>query len=225
MEYYKEDLRRYSLREFLSNYSVNTLLGAILWFLMKIYLIRPQNKPFAVCRSFMEKQVDLDQIPERYQPDISKELKILDEAGFIEPQLLKLNSGPIKDDSKLPGITIYALHQDKVMGISFVIYFPDETESFRSSYYIVSFPDSTSSITTSDQRNLIDLEPGDAASCDPDATLTELIQIHQQRLAELNESCLTIENGEELLQLFEDRENRKFDYDIKRGVMKRVDPS
>ena len=225
MEFYEEDVRRYSLREFLSNYSVNPLLGGILWFLMKIYLIRPQNKPFPVCRSFRENQVDLDQIPERYQPDILQELKILDEAGFIEPQLLKLISGPSKDDFKLSGVTIYALHQDKLMGISFVVYFPDGSESVRMSYYIVSFSDSTSSITTSDQRNLIDLEPGDTASCHTDATLAEMIQIHQQRLAELNESCLTIENGEELLQLFEDRENRRFDYDIKRGVMKRVYPS
>lgn len=225
MEYYVEDVRKYSLREFLSTYSINTILGTVLWFLTKIYLIRPQNKPFPLCRSQRENLIDLNEIPEHYQTAVSADLKILDEAGFIETQLIKLPSDSSQPEHKLAGITFMSLHVEKLMGVTFSVLFPDEGEPVRMSYYIVSFPDSVSSITTSDQRNLIDLEPGDTAISHPGATLVELIQIHKQRLEELNRSCLTIDNREALLQLFEDRDNRRIDYIISRGVLKQVDPS
>ncbi|QDT81136.1 hypothetical protein Mal35_46140 [Gimesia maris] len=225
MELYEVDVRKYSLQEYLSTYSINTVLGTVLWFLMKVYLIRPQSNPFPLCRSQREQLIDLHEIPERYQTAVSAELKLLKEAGFIETQLIKLPSDSRQPEHKLAGITLMSLHEAKLMGVTVTVYFPDAGEPVRMSYYIVSFPDSVSSITTSNQRNLIDFEPADTASSHPGATLVELIQIHQQRIEDLNRSCLTIDNSEELLQLFEDRANRQLDYNISRGVLKRVGPS
>lgn len=225
MEFYEEDVRKYPLGEFLSSYSINPLLGTLLWCLMKIYLIRPQNNPFPVCRSLRENLVELNEIPERFQSEVSAELKILAEAGFIEPQLIKLLSGSRQSELKLSGITILALHAEKLMGVKVMIFFPDEEASVRMPYSLLSFPDSVSSLTTSNQKNLVDFDAGDSASSHPDATLVELIQIHQQRLAESNRSCLTIDHGDELLQLIEARDNRRLDYDISRGWLKRVYPS
>ncbi|WP_145451490.1 hypothetical protein [Gimesia panareensis] len=118
-----------------------------------------------------------------------------------------------------------ALHAEKLMGVKVMIFFPDEESPVRMPYSLLSFPDSVSSLTTSNQKNLADFDTGDSASSHPDATLVELIQIHQQRLAELNRSCLTIDHGDELLQLIEARDNRRLDYDISRGWLKRVFPS
>tara|TARA_R110002111_G_scaffold127516_3_gene192432 strand:+ start:2973 stop:3779 length:807 start_codon:yes stop_codon:yes gene_type:complete len=223
MQFYEEHIERLNLSELIRLWSPQTLKAVIVWFLMRIRLAQVKPRISELNDDISERLIEIDQIPQHAQPELVSIMNQLEDHGFVDPLIESHLEGSRFDNLKMIGARVLVRHKSGGCMAIVMMYFGEESSSLKP-VSIDTFIDTVTTVSTTNRRRDYNEAPGHSVTYYPGISFEDLIEIHQQAIANRGGGIHFIHHQDEMLTYAQGLVDRSIDHLVQRGYLVKTEP-
>jgi len=198
----------------------NTFTAALLWFPIKLGLLKWQPMIIPRRESLADESVPFESLPQTAQSHLKAYLPHLAETGYLDP-LFECTKSSGSVGEIIVGVAIRVRHTSGTHVRQTIFSYSEQVTS-RIQTNLITFHSDSSTTATTDSRQTFDRIPGASASYHPGKNFEELLKIHDRKLNFSTRPIVKINDNADLIREEDALSKRYFSHMIHRGVMTEV---